>query len=233
MAESSCVGCHQALPQTFVGHTFADWQGSRHAQQGVSCHNCHGGDPTQANEDLAHRGVRSSRDPESPLYFTRVPETCGRCHTAEFGFFRESVHYRQLQDTGRGPNCVTCHGAMAIAILRPRQLESTCTACHNERLGIRPDEPLKARFLLSLMNRASERLLLVSRLARLLSTTVDVQAAEEHLDRAREELVQAQEAWHTFDLQRVEQQIERVFDLAQLAVDALEAGRAGGMEEVE
>lgn len=232
VAESGCVGCHQALPQTFVGHTFADWQGSRHAQRGISCDDCHGGDPAQANEDLAHQGVRSSRDPESPLYFTRIPETCGRCHTAEFGFFRESVHYQRLQETGRGPNCVTCHGAMAIAVLRPRQLESTCTACHNERLGIRPDEPLKARFLLSLMNEASERLRLIDRLIRLLGPSIRTPAAEEHLDQARRELAQAQEAWHTFDLARVESQVERVLELARLAVEALEEEQPGGLREV-
>jgi len=222
-AKSSCVLCHRNLPGTFIGHTFADWEGSRHAEQGVSCHDCHGGDPREAEKERAHLGVISSRMPQSPLYFTQIPQTCGRCHSGELGHFRTSVHFEQLKQTGQGPNCVTCHGAMAIEILRPEELAATCTACHNERMGILPDEPIKTRFLLELMVRASERLELVAELIALSKDKLDTKPAEELLKRAREELRRTHQAWHTFKLAGVEKMLQEVFSLADEAIGRLQA----------
>lgn len=222
LAESACVTCHRTLPRTFIGHTFADWEDSLHAQQGVSCSDCHGGDPTQAQLERAHQGLRPSRDPQSPLYFTKVPQTCGRCHTAELAYFQQSVHYQQLQETGRGPNCVTCHGAMAIAILSPQELAATCTACHNERLGIRPDEPLKARFLLTLIRQAQGQLELIRKLISAKQEEVNTRSATQLLAQAEAEMRAIQEGWHTFRLEQVESQLEQVLALAQAAVEALE-----------
>jgi len=222
LAESTCVTCHRALPRTFIGHTFADWEGSVHARQGVSCHDCHGGDPTQAPVEWAHQELRPSPDLQSPLHFTKVPQTCGRCHTQEFAYFRQSVHYQQLQETGRGPNCVTCHGAMAVAVLSPGELVATCGACHNERLGIRPDELLKARFLLTLIQHAQEQLQLIGKLIAAKKNTVDTTSATQLLDQARVEMRAIQQGWHTFRLEQVESQLEKALALAQSAVKALE-----------
>ena len=222
LTQSGCVACHRSLPRTFIGHTFADWEGSLHARQGVSCSDCHGGDSTQAQLERAHQGLRPSRDSQSPLYFTKIPATCGRCHTQEFAYFRESVHYQRLQETGRGPNCVTCHGAMAVAILSPQELAATCTACHNERLGIRPDEPLKARFLLTLIRQAEEQLQLIRKLIAAKQDEMDTTPALQLLTQAEGEMRIIQQGWHTFRLEQVETRLEKAWAQAQAAVAALE-----------
>jgi hypothetical protein len=126
-----CVQCHGRLPEaSSAGHGFSAWRGSRHGAAGVGCEACHGGDPAASDRAAAHRGIRRSTDRASPVYFTHIPETCGRCHAAELGYFRSSVHFARLQSDGRGPNCVTCHGSMATSVLAPERALRTCSACH-------------------------------------------------------------------------------------------------------
>lgn len=128
---SRCNECHARLSETSGGgHGFTAWQRSRHGAVGVGCEACHGGDPTAADAQVAHRGVHRSSDTASTVFFTRVPDTCGRCHASEAGYFRSSVHYARLRSDGHGPNCVTCHGAMATSVLSPERVLGTCSACH-------------------------------------------------------------------------------------------------------
>jgi hypothetical protein len=162
--------------------------------------------------------VRSSRDPESPLYFTRLPQTCGRCHSAEWQLFQQSVHYAQLRESGRGPNCVTCHGAMATTILRPPELATTCSACHNPRLASRPEEPIKARFALTLMIQVQEYLDVVGEL--IAARKAQGAPAEALLEQARQALQRAKYEWHVFVVDRVEAQLQEAVEQARAALAA-------------
>lgn len=129
--DNFCVTCHTTVDGvSYMEHNFADWEKSVHAKAGVLCQACHGGDPTKQDKPSAHAGIRPSTDPKSSVYFTRVQDTCGACHQAELKSFKKSSHYKELQRSGRGPNCVTCHGSMANHVLAPRDLEMTCTLCH-------------------------------------------------------------------------------------------------------
>jgi hypothetical protein len=131
-AGDQCVACHERLPETTgVGHGFTAWRASRHGAAGVGCEACHGGNPAATNSAEAHVGVVRSSDPASTVYFRRIPDTCGRCHASEAGYFRSSVHYARLRSDGRGPNCVTCHGSMATSVLTPELVLRTCSACHS------------------------------------------------------------------------------------------------------
>jgi formate-dependent nitrite reductase cytochrome c552 subunit len=217
LSDNTCVSCHRGLTVA-VGHTFADWEGSSHARAGVACQDCHSGDATQPQPEQAHQGVRSSRDPESPLYFTRLPQTCGRCHTAEWQLFQQSVHYAQLRESGRGPNCVTCHGAMATTILRPPELATTCSACHNPRLASRPEEPIKARFALTLMIQVQEYLDVVGEL--IAARKAQGAPAEALLEQARQALQRAKYEWHVFVVDRVEAQLQEAVEQARAALAA-------------
>jgi len=111
---------------------------------------------------------------------------------------------------------------MAVAVLSPGELVATCGACHNERLGIRPDELLKARFLLTLIQHAQEQLQLIGKLIAAKKNTVDTTSATQLLDQARVEMRAIQQGWHTFRLEQVESQLEKALALAQSAVKALE-----------
>ena len=131
--KGSCVGCHQHLaPGNIVAHDFADWQRSAHAGAGVNCESCHGGDASAKDKAAAHKGVLRAGDSKSRIFFTKIPETCGACHEPEFKAFQKSAHFKELQKSGRGPNCVTCHGSMANVVLGPKELETTCALCHRQ-----------------------------------------------------------------------------------------------------
>ena len=134
-ADGTCVECHRGLKENpALSHNFSDWQGSVHAKSGVECQACHDGDATQSAKAAAHAGMLPSTKSKSPIYYTEIPATCGKCHAPEFAAFKKSAHYKQLQSNGSGPNCVTCHGAMANHVIDARSMQTTCSLCHHQPL---------------------------------------------------------------------------------------------------
>ena len=121
--ENVCVNCHGSLPGKY-GEPVTLWKTSIHAENGVYCNECHGGDPKDpANAMKPDRGFRGvPRD-------TAIPETCGRCHVGVLKDYLGSAHGKRLGSGG--PTCVTCHGNHAI---RKASLdiinEKSCTQCH-------------------------------------------------------------------------------------------------------
>ena len=108
------------------GELFED---SVHAQTGaVSCASCHGG-----------HDVKSLIDPQSSIFRSNVPHTCGACHPDIMKEFEESVH-GVLAAKGRSdsPTCTSCHGIHGIkAKIDPaspvnerRIALTTCPQCH-------------------------------------------------------------------------------------------------------
>lgn len=131
-ADSSCVDCHKSPnTATTAPHSVDDWSQSAHAKAGIGCEACHGGDPAAKDRPTAHAGLLSSTDEKSRIYYKNIPETCGACHQEELTAFKTSVHYKKLEEEGRGPNCATCHGSMANHVLSPEQMQGTCTLCHH------------------------------------------------------------------------------------------------------
>ena len=130
--EDACIACHVAekmdpkfrnIPQS--------WKMSIHYQHNVSCHHCHGGDPKDAEMSMSReRGFVGT-----PKY-AEVPEFCGKCHVGILKNYLESGHGKALKSTGKGPNCVTCHGSHKdeqyikkahIDIINER----LCSKCHS------------------------------------------------------------------------------------------------------
>lgn len=209
-AADSCIDCHRkAVLPLDREHDYTLWERSEHGKAGVSCHSCHGGDPT-ASGPGAHKGLRPSSDPASPIYFTKVPETCGACHTEELAAFRKSVHHKELQRSGKGPNCVTCHGSMANEVMTPQQMEKTCSLCHRKPMGARPA-------LMALNNASAAVARLGVQLAR--STTADA-AAKEEFARLEKERAALLSDWHTFALKGA---LEKAQSLTKKAVAASRA----------
>lgn len=191
---SSCVTCHEgAASVPYLEHNFTDWAKSRHAIAGVSCAACHGGAESETDKSAAHKGVRPSSDPKSPVYFTSVPGTCGACHAREASAFKASRHWSELKGTGRGPNCVTCHGSMANHVLAPRELELTCTLCHR-----RPTRAYATLMSLGHAARSLEKL--KAAVERSKGQGLDPAAQERALAAAGELQAGAVVDWHTFDM---------------------------------
>jgi len=165
----------------------------------VTCDKCHGGNPRAEEEEEAHAGVLGSRNPQSTIYFKNIPSTCGKCHGAEFFKFSQSLHYKRLETTGKGPECVTCHGSMVTHVLTPDTIAAVCEQCHNERLGIFPYIPQKARAVLLLLRESKALIEADEKLYRPAEGT----EKEQNLRAARSSLHSATLEWHRFDLDAI------------------------------
>lgn len=208
-AANPCVTCHQGLPEpAAAAHSFAEWRASAHGSV-VTCDKCHDGDTTATEQQVAHRGMYPSQDYRSKVYRTRVPATCGTCHQQELGFFAESRHYGQLVTTGRGPSCVTCHGSMAIHVLSPDQLDTTCSVCHNPERGAPLQAPVAARRLLVLLQQADSALPATEGRLEQAADQRRRESAARYLGQAREAVQRARQAWHAFDLALVEETVSQ------------------------
>jgi len=197
---NQCVTCHQGLPdRSQAGHSFAAWRQSRHATSGVTCDACHGGDATATDTARAHRGIARSGDRSSPLFYTQIPTTCGRCHVSELGYFRSSLHFTRLRTDGRGPNCVTCHGAMATSVLTPEDVRATCSACHTPGGAAPEDRARESAPILALVRAETMLYNAVSTAANGASSS-HRRNASAPLASARRNLAAAAEVWHTFRL---------------------------------
>ncbi len=205
-----CVSCHAKLARPSMKERHAEWRDSIHSRMGVTCDNCHGGNPDLESKTAAHQGVYDSMNPKSSVYYTNIPRLCGRCHKHEFLEFKMSVHYKMLMTKGVGPNCVTCHDAMSTKVLQPAQLEVFCGMCHNPKMS-RPGVLDQAKEILLEMNRLSRK---VSRRETALHAARakgrKVSKAEGFLHLAKHELVACRQDWHTFKLARIRKRLKGV-----------------------
>jgi hypothetical protein len=115
----------------------------------AECASCHG----------AH-GVLSTKDPRSPVYPTRIPETCGSCHanpehmkpygipTNQLADYRKGVHGRALFDQGDlgAPTCNSCHGNHGAAPPGVESVSLVCGSCHSVQKELFSKSPHQAAF---------------------------------------------------------------------------------------
>ncbi len=132
--EPVCITCHDSeMMKPEFRKIPGEWRQSWHNLNGVSCNDCHGGDPADAAMAMSpERGFVGK-----PAY-RAVPEFCGKCHIGILKNYTESGHGKALKASGRGPNCVTCHGSHGIQKASIDIInEQRCTQCHTyERAGI-------------------------------------------------------------------------------------------------
>ena len=108
------------------------------------CSSCHG----------AH-GVLQINDARSPVYPTRIVETCGLCHAdamlmARYGIkanevadYKQSVHYAALvkKNDLSAPTCKSCHGSHGATPPGITSVSNVCGTCHvtqRERFDLSP-----------------------------------------------------------------------------------------------
>lgn len=125
---SACIECHTSdIMKPEFKNIPQEWKTSWHYENRVSCHDCHGGDTKDAAMSMSpQRGFVGS-----PKY-SDVPEFCGKCHVGILKNYIESGHGKALKPTGRGPNCVTCHGSHNIQKANMDIInEGLCSRCHS------------------------------------------------------------------------------------------------------
>ncbi|NHZ73113.1 MAG: hypothetical protein GWP16_01420 [Nitrospirae bacterium] len=140
LAEESCGTCH---PEDRV--SFED---SVHAMEGVTCSDCHGGNPATREVEAAHRG--DFRGLSNRL---EVPENCASCHSDldrmraynlpvdQYAIFLTSQHGKALSaGETRVAICTDCHGVHDIRRHRDpsssansRHIPDTCDQCHGDK----------------------------------------------------------------------------------------------------
>jgi len=123
-----CIQCHSLdLMKPAYRGIPQEWRKSVHYQNGVACNDCHGGDPKDAALAMSpQKGFVGVPKPKA------IPQFCGKCHLGIMKSYLESDHGKALLATGRGPNCVLCHGSHNI---QPANLniinEKLCGVCHS------------------------------------------------------------------------------------------------------
>ncbi len=126
--EDACIECHSSDKMKPEFKNIAEeWKASWHAQNKISCHDCHGGDPKDAAMSMSRqRGFIGT-----PRY-AEVPGFCGKCHIGILKNYLESGHGKALKSSGKGPNCITCHGSHGIQRASIDIInEQRCTKCHS------------------------------------------------------------------------------------------------------
>jgi nitrate/TMAO reductase-like tetraheme cytochrome c subunit len=164
--QTSCLKCH-SLQKGRGGTPVIEWQQSIHAANGISCHDCHGGDAKDsANAMSPQRGFKGA-----PKY-AAVPEFCGKCHIGIRDDFLNSKHGMAL--SSGGPNCVLCHGSHAVVKASLELInEKRCGACHSFQ---------RAAAIKGAMSAVEERLRLLGKaLVAIKSTGGDIEETQKRL----------------------------------------------------
>jgi len=144
---NSCVTCHKEIHEQILN----DFNDDVHAKAGLSCADCHGGDPKIADEEAMNpkRGFIGAPKPKD------VPQFCGKCHsdprfmrsynpslpTDQVEKYWTSKHGEMLKTGDNNvATCTSCHhahGVFAIDDSRssvyPRNVPATCSRCHSDQ----------------------------------------------------------------------------------------------------
>jgi len=154
---SSCVACHgdAAMIDEDSAALVASYQHDVHLAAGLSCNDCHGGnpDPALAEDPDAAMDPKFAEHPFVGVPArARIPEFCGRCHSDPeyMRRFNPAARVDQLQEywtsrhgkaLARGETrvatCVDCHGVHGIrdakdplSPVHPTKVAETCQHCH-------------------------------------------------------------------------------------------------------
>lgn len=121
--EAVCLQCHEGLDDR-LSTPVAEWRTSIHAKNGISCSDCHGGDPTDFGMAMSpERGFVGV--PE----YGEVPAFCGRCHIGVKDDYLNSAHGKALNSGG--PQCVVCHGNHNVQQANLELInQQDCSRCH-------------------------------------------------------------------------------------------------------
>ena len=163
---SVCLKCH-SLQKGRGEAPVKEWQKSIHAANGISCHDCHGGDAKDSvNAMSPQRGFMGIPN------YVEVPKFCGKCHVGIMDDFLSSKHGKALS-TG-GPNCVICHGSHTVVKASLELInEKRCGACHSYQ---------RAAAIKGAMSAVEERLLLLGNsLVAIKAEGVDVEEMQKQL----------------------------------------------------
>ncbi len=208
-----CIECH-GNPKFLVTNKklydyFQQWTSSVHRQEEVSCVDCHGGDATASDKNRAHGGAVAEATEASGVNFRNIPDTCGECHEGILEGFRKSAHFEHVlavEQEAQGPTCVTCHGSINVGILNVNSVEEACNRCHNQESGNLPENPARARLILN-------KFLSIHRFYRYITIRIEPEEGRTFFEDIDLRLRRLSVTWHTFDLPKIDKEVEVVLAL--------------------
>jgi len=147
--KNSCVECHQELEDKLLAPV-QTFKIDIHQQFGLSCVNCHGGNPSEEDIELAKDKTFKGTPQRS-----RIPEFCASCHSdpsymrrfnprlrvdqLDLYWTSEHGHLLKKGDT-KVALCTDCHAAHGIqAATHPKSwtfpwnIPQTCSRCHSDK----------------------------------------------------------------------------------------------------
>ena len=137
---NSCIECHSALADDRLSKPTRLFDDDIHKLRGLSCVDCHGGDPTQSDKVSAKAASRGYIGKPTPM---QIPAFCGKCHSDAnlMKKFDPSMRVDQVQEYATSVHGTRLRGGDTKV--------ATCVSCHGIH-GIRPpDDPQSSVFALN------------------------------------------------------------------------------------
>jgi formate-dependent nitrite reductase cytochrome c552 subunit len=216
---NSCITCHENLTAKNVSVNYQRWSDSVHSGYFVTCDACHGGNPNVNSQAGAHSSLKNVTDPQSPIYFKNIPETCGKCHETELEHFKNTMHYQRLRAESSAPSCATCHQPHSFKVLKASELSSLCSVCHNEKdQATSANVPVDAKLALEKATELQNEIVTVKNsISEARAKGMDVSLAKNDLDKAISVMKDVPSLWHSFNLKDFDKQIQAGIDSAKKA----------------
>ena len=147
--KSSCIDCHSKLEDPRLSAPAELFDNDIHHARGLSCNDCHGGDPNaDTKEGAKDPGKGYLGKPKT----VDVPAYCGKCHSDanlmkrfnpslrvdQEREYYTSVHGKLLKSgETRVATCISCHSVHGIRAITdplssvyPSNVAETCSKCH-------------------------------------------------------------------------------------------------------
>jgi predicted CXXCH cytochrome family protein len=147
--KSSCIECHSKLEDTRLSAPAKLFDNDIHRGRGLSCNDCHGGDP---NADTKEGAKDPSKGYLGKPKTLDIPAYCGKCHSDanlmkrfnpslrvdQEREYYTSVHGKLLKaGEQRVATCISCHSVHGIRAITdplssvyPSNVAETCSKCH-------------------------------------------------------------------------------------------------------
>jgi len=147
--KSSCIECHSKLEDTRLSAPAKLFDNDVHHARGLSCNDCHGGDPNADTKEGAKDPRKGYLGKPKTL---DIPAYCGKCHSdatlmkkfnPSLRVDQEKEYYTsnhgKLLKAGeqRVATCISCHSVHGIrspkdplSSVYPSNVAETCSKCH-------------------------------------------------------------------------------------------------------
>ena len=148
--KSSCIECHLKLDDPRLSTPAKNFESDIHKSRGLSCNDCHGGDPTADTKEGAKDPRKGYLGKPKTL---DIPAYCGKCHSDanlmkrfnpslrvdQEREYYTSVHGKLLKEKSetRVATCISCHSVHGIrspsdplSTVYPANVAETCSKCH-------------------------------------------------------------------------------------------------------